>query len=175
MKKLSYFLLGIGALSFVACGGNTEPTPTPTGQDSTTVETPAEPTEPAASAASNTITIEGNDEMKYNTTEFTVKAGEEVSLTIKNVGKLPAEAMSHDVVILKPGTDVKDFGLKTVQAGGIEKISADMKAQIVAFTKMVGPGAEDTVKFTLPEAGAYPFFCSFPGHYASMNGTITAQ
>ena len=28
MKKLSYFLLGIGAFTFVACGGNTESTTT---------------------------------------------------------------------------------------------------------------------------------------------------
>lgn len=175
MKKLSYFLLGIGAFTFVACGGNTESTTTdePVATEETTT---TEETAPAAdqTADANTIVIEGNDQMQYNKTEFTVKAGE-VTISIKNVGKLPAEAMSHDVVVLKPGTDVKTVGMESAKVGGIEKITGDLKNSIIGYTEMAGPGEEKTATFNLSEPGVYPFFCSFPGHFAAMQGTITVE
>lgn len=174
MKKLSYFLLGIGAFTFVACGGNTESTTTdePIATEDTATEEVAPATDETADA--NTIVIEGNDQMQYNKTEFTVKAGE-VTITIKNVGSLPAEAMSHDVVVLKPGTDVKAVGMASVQDGGIEKVEGDLKASIIGYTEMAGPGEEKTATFNLTEPGVYPFFCSFPGHFAAMQGTITVE
>ncbi|MBW7871035.1 MAG: azurin [Flavobacteriia bacterium] len=174
MKKLSYFLLGIGAFTFVACGGNTESTTTD--ESVATEDTATEEAAPAAdeTADANTIVLEGNDQMQFNKTEFTVKAGE-VKITIKNVGSLPAEAMSHDVVVLKPGSVVKDFGMKAVEVGGIEKIDGDMKNSIVGYTEMAGPGEEKSATFNLSEPGVYPFFCSFPGHFAAMQGTITVE
>lgn len=80
MKKLSYFLLGIGAFTFVACGGNTESTTTD--ESVATEDTATEEAAPAAdeTADANTIVLEGNDQMQFNKTEFTVKAGEVKSL-----------------------------------------------------------------------------------------------
>lgn len=170
MKKLSYFLLGIGAFTFVACGGNTESATTD--EPVATEETATEETAPEADA--NTIVLEGNDQMQYNNTAFTVKAGE-VTITIKNVGSLPAEAMSHDVVVLKPGTDVKEVGMASAQNGGIEKVEGALKDAVIGYTEMAGPGEEKTATFKLTEPGVYPFFCSFPGHFAAMQGTITVE
>lgn len=172
MKKLSYFLLGMGAFAFVACGGNTESTPATDDVQTEDVQTEAPAAEETADA--NAIVVEGNDQMQFNKTEFTVKAGD-VTITIKNVGSLPAEAMSHDVVVLKPGTDVKEVGMASAQAGGIEKIEGDLKNSIVGLTEMAGPGEEKTATINLSEPGVYPFFCSFPGHFAAMQGTITVE
>lgn len=163
---------------FVACNGNKEnqstenssTTTAPAADSATTAATPAQ------TPASNTINITGNDQMKYDQTAFTVKSGEPVTLTMKNIGTLPAASMSHDVVILKPGSDINTFGQEVGKVqGNIEKLPADVKALIVAKTKLLGPGESDTITFTLPSAGEYPFLCSFPGHYAAMNGKITAQ
>lgn len=177
MKKVMFLAMTAASLLFVACGGNKEEA----GTSSTTTEAPADnaaATEaPAAEAAvSNTISLTGNDQMKYDQTAFTVKANQPIDLTMKNVGTLPAKSMSHDVVVLKPGTDINTIGQALAQAGGdIEKLPADLKGQIIAHTKMLGPGEEDKINFTLPAAGEYPFMCSFPGHYSVMHGTITAQ
>lgn len=124
-----------------------------------------------------TIEITGNDTMQFNSKAFEVNAGEEVTLVFKNIGKLPKAAMGHNVVILKPGSNVAVFATAAISAVANEYIPTDdaNKAMIVAHTKLLGPGEEDTIKFTLPEAGAYPFVCSFPGHFALMQGIITAK
>lgn len=130
-----------------------------------------------AANAGNKIEITGNDTMQFNSKVFEVAAGQEVTLVFKNLGKLPKAAMGHNVVVLKPGSDVMKFGGAAVAAAASEYIPQDgaFKDQIVAHTKLLGPGEEDTITFTLPEAGVYPFLCSFPGHFALMNGTITAK
>ena len=124
-----------------------------------------------------TIEITANDTMQFNSKAFEVPAGEEVTMVFKNLGKLPKAAMGHNVVILKPGSNVASFATAAVAAAANEYLPTDdtNKALIVAATKLLGPGEEDTIKFTLPEAGAYPFVCSFPGHFALMQGIITAK
>ena len=46
---------------------------------------------------------------------------------------------------------------------------------ILAHTKLINPGQSESIEFTLPAAGEYPYFCTFPGHVAIMNGVITVQ
>lgn len=125
----------------------------------------------------NKIEITGNDTMQFNSKAFTVQAGQEVTMVFKNIGKLPKAAMGHNVVILKPGSNVAAFATSAVGAVANEYIPTDdaQKALIIAHTKLLGPGEEDTITFTLPEAGEYPFVCSFPGHFALMQGIITAK
>lgn len=124
----------------------------------------------------NKIEITADDTMQYNSKAFEVAAGKEVTLVFKNLGKLPKAAMGHNVVILKPGTQPATYGMAAVSAAATEYIPQDdaSKALVIAHTKMLGPGEEDTITFTL-EPGEYPFVCSFPGHFALMNGVITAK
>ena len=131
---------------------------------------------PAAHHEGRRLEITSNDTMQYNSKVFEVKVGEEVTLVFKNLGKLPKVAMGHNVVILKPGSNVAGFATAAVGAVANEYIPTDdaNKAMILAHTKLLGPGEEDAIKFTLPEAGAYPFVCSFPGHFALMQGIIIA-
>lgn len=124
---------------------------------------------------SNTINLTGNDKMQYNKTSFEVKAGKKITLTMKNIGKLPAKAMSHDVVVLKPGNDTKTFGKAVTQKGSLDKMDKSKLNEIVAKTKMLGSGEKDEITFTLDEPGEYPFLCTFPAHYITMHGTITAK
>lgn len=122
------------------------------------------------------IEITANDQMQFDKKAIEVPAGEEVTLVFNNVGKLPKAAMGHNVVILKPDSDVMAFGAGAVAAAANEYVPASgpLADQIVAHTKLLGPGETDTITFTLT-AGVYKFLCSFPGHYALMQGTITAN
>ncbi len=187
MKKLMFISLAFATLLLVSCGNNKKKDAKEATNTETTVEeaasaessnesTAAEATQKEADAQNvQTINLTGNDKMQFNKTELTAKAGQKIKLTMKNVGSLPASAMSHDVVILKPGSSAKEFGLAATKAGDLEKLSEEMKAKMIIATKMLGPGESDTITFTLSEPGVYPFVCSFAGHYVTMNGTITVE
>lgn len=124
------------------------------------------------------VELTGNDAMQFSSKAFDVTAGQSVSLTLKHIGKLPKTAMGHNVVILKSGTVVATFATKAMTAKDTDYIpgDAESKGQIVAHTKTVGGGESDTVTFTAPtEPGAYPFLCTFPGHFAVMQGVMTVK
>ena len=114
------------------------------------------------------------DEMRYAQTEFTVAPGQTVHLVFNNTATSPA--MRHNVVILQQGSDVAAFGTAAVAAAATDYIPADMESQVIAHTAMSNPGQTVEVTFTAPEqAGDYPFLCTFPGHFATMQGTMHVQ
>ena len=124
------------------------------------------------------IVINGNDTMQFDVKAFDVKAGEKVSLTLKNSGKLPKIAMGHNIVLLKKGVTAIGFGQKALGAGAnaTNPLPDAVKADAIAWTKLLGPGESDTVSFTAPKvAGASEYVCTFPGHFAMMRGTMTVK
>ncbi len=129
-----------------------------------------------SAAAENTIHITGNDQMQFSLNAFTVQAGQEVSVTLENVGNLPKQAMGHNLVIIQAGTDINDFAQKALTASENEYIPQGAEDVIIAHTKLLGPGESDTITFTAPsDVGEYPFLCTFPGHAAIMQGVMTVQ
>lgn len=130
-----------------------------------------------AMASEAKIEITGNDQMQYNIKAFEVTEGQKVVLSFKHIGQLPAAAMGHNVVILKTGTVIPAFAGKCAPARDTQFIPADeeSKKQIVAHTKMLGGGESDEITFTAPAPGDYPFICSFPGHFAIMQGVMTVK
>ncbi len=128
--------------------------------------------------ADQKITITGNDSMQFDTKEFTVKAGKKVELTFKNVGKLPKLAMGHNLVILKEGVNPLKFGQKIMGMGAssTNPLPKECLEEVIAATKLLGPGESDKITFTAPsQAGFYQFICSFPGHYAIMRGVMVVE
>jgi azurin len=132
---------------------------------------------PCAFAADAKLELTGNDQMQFNTKALEVTTGDKVTLSFKHIGQLPAIAMGHNVVILKPGTSIPGFAAKCAPAKdhGYIPQDAESKAMIVAHTDLVGGGATTTTTFTAPEPGAYPFICTFPGHFAIMQGVLTVK
>lgn len=130
-----------------------------------------------AMAADVTIEMTGNDQMQYDKKAITVTEGDNLTIKLKHVGKLPKAAMGHNVVILKPGTAMPAFAMKCAPAAANDYIpqDAESKALIVAHTKMIGGGEETSVTFTAPAAGEYPYLCTFPGHFGVMNGKLTVK
>lgn len=130
-----------------------------------------------ASAEDAKVEITGNDQMQYSIKAFEVTEGQKVELTFKHIGQLPAVAMGHNVVILKTGTAVPAFATKCAPAKDTGYIPQDeeSKAMMIAHTKLIGGGESDTITFTAPAAGDYPFVCTFPGHFAIMQGVMTVK
>lgn len=155
------------AALLVACGGE---------QPANETETTTTPTEVVEEVpAIVEITIEGNDQMKYNLDRIDVKEGQTVRLTLKNVGELPKEAMGHNWILLASGTDKEKFAADAMTAKETDFIPAGYESAIIAHTKLLGPGESETIEFAAPAKGFYTFMCSFPGHFAFMKGTLYVQ
>lgn len=143
-------------------------------------ETPAPEAEAPAveqaetSSASNTVVIRPvGDNMQYETTEFTVQAGQTITLVMENVAT--SAAMQHNVVVLAMGSDINAFGMAAMQAGPDAGYIPESE-EIIAYTPMAKPGETTQIEFTVPsEPGDYPFVCTFPGHYALMQGVMKVE
>ena len=128
--------------------------------------------------ADHKITITGNDTMQFDIKEFTVQAGAKVELTFKNIGKLPKLAMGHNLVILKEGVSPLKFGQKIMGMGAspTNPLPKESLEEVIASTKLLGPGESEKLTFTAPkQEGLYQFLCSFPGHYAIMRGVMVVE
>ena len=124
------------------------------------------------------LELTGNDQMQYNTKTLEVTAGEKVTLSFKHIGQLQKVAMGHNVVILKAGTPIPTFATKAMTAAASDYIPADEESKklIIAHTKVLGGGESQTITFTAPaEAGDYPYLCTFPGHFALMQGVLKVK
>lgn len=162
-KTSIYTLICMLALS--ACGGDTKKAET--AEEAVTTETDV--------VKDGTLVIEANDQMQFNLSELRAKAGQEITLVLKNVGKMDKTVMGHNVIILKPGTDVAEYAKKAMTAKDTDYVPASESESVIAHTKLTGGGETDTITFTIPEKGTYDFICSFPGHYALMKGKLIVE
>ena len=123
------------------------------------------------------IAISASDQMKFDTTDITAKVGQQLTIVLTNDGSMAKAAMAHNIVILKPGTDVMAFVASASKREADGYLPGDDQAShILVHTKMLGPGEEDTISFTPKAPGVYAYVCTFPGHTAAgMRGTITVQ
>ncbi len=171
-NKVSLLIL-MGFLAVTSCGKKET---APTDQIETTeTSTEGESASTAAPTEENVLVIEGNDQMQFSVNELKAVSGKPIKLTLKHVGKIPKEAMGHNLVILQEGTDTAAFALKANDAKATDYIPESEKATIIAHTKLLGGGEEDTIEFTIDKKGSYPFICSFPGHVAMMKGILIVE
>jgi len=46
---------------------------------------------------------------------------------------------------------------------------------VIVHTKIIGGGETTTIEFDAPAVGTYDFICSFPAHFAMMNGKFIVE
>lgn len=167
--------MGLGLLTGCPKGGQEQAAPAPAQPQQE--EAAATTDEPEPQGEPVTITITGNDMMRFDTTAFSVKPRQPVTIVFKNVGTMPKESMGHNVVVLKQGVDVMGFANAATAHARNDYINPERKDEVIAFTPILGPGEEAEVSFTAPaETGDYDYICSFPGHAASgMVGVMTVE
>lgn len=130
----------------------------------------------AAATGSRVIEITGNDAMKFSVTSIDLKVGEEVKIKLTNVGTMPKQAMSHDLVVLKAGSDAGAFAMAAAPTAMKGTMPESLKGEVVAHTEMLGPKESGTITVKFDTPGEYPYLCSFPGHYqVGMKGMITVK
>ena len=167
MKKIAFVFLV--ALAF-SCGDDKKEQKT-----ETKVERSAFPAATKEDSKENVVVIEGNDQMKFNKTIIRVKSGQKVKLTLKHVGKMEKAVMGHNWALLVKDADLPAIGNAAAMEADNDYIPADMEDQIIIHTKMLGGGESDTIEFDAPEPGTYKFMCTFPGHYALMQGEFIVE
>lgn len=127
--------------------------------------------------APRVIEIVATDQMTWNASKITAKPGEAIRIKLVSKGVIPKVAMAHNFVLLKAATSVQKFVDAGASARATDFISPAMKGQVLAATKLAGPGETVWVDFKAPMAkGAYPYVCTFSGHYqAGMKGVLTVR
>lgn len=185
---LSTLLLSFAFLA--ACGSSEAPEPAPKAEKAAEkapekkaekpAPTPKAEPEPEVEIVVDdgtvvTVNLTASDAMQYNTTSIEVAAGRTIKLNLKHVGKMPADMMGHNFVLLASGTDMNAFAAAGVTAKDTDYIASTMADKVIAKTKMIGGGASDSIEFKAPAAGTYDFLCTFPGHSAIMKGKLIVK
>lgn len=181
------------AMGLAACGTESPPPAqdaTPPAAAPTTSAPPAAPAtqapapvagttpatdKPAAVVSDCSTTIEGDDAMQYNVGSITVPSScTEFTITLEHTGQLPVAVMGHNVVISQ-ASDLEAIARDGMAAGLEAGFVKPDDERVIAHSDMIGGGETTSVTFPVSEiqgAGPYAFFCSFPGHWAFMKGTI---
>ncbi|CAB3715403.1 MULTISPECIES: azurin [Achromobacter] len=126
-------------------------------------------------AAQCEATVESNDAMQFNVKEIVVdKSCKEFTVNLKHVGKMAKVAMGHNWVLTKEA-DKQAVATDGMGAGLAQDYVKAGDTRVIAHTKVIGGGESDSVKIDVSKLAAgenYAFFCSFPGHWAMMKGTL---
>ena len=105
---------------------------------------------PAPAAGPRVIEITAGDNMQYAMGDqhtgpgspglrIEAKAGEELKIVFTNAGTAPKEAMGHNIVVLKAGSDTGVFATAASAAKDTDYIPAALKDQVVGHTAILGP------------------------------------
>jgi azurin len=114
------------------------------------------------------------ERMIFDKTEFSVKAGQPVSLVFNN-----PDATPHNLAICQPGS-VEEVGLAGNEMAkdpdGIKKHFIPVTDKILHHTKLLNPNSSETLRFNAPtKPGDYPYVCTFPGHWVIMRGVMKVK
>ena len=175
---MKYTFIAINLLlgSLTACGGGESTPSTETAnQETTATENVKEEGTTSEEDGVVEITIESNDQMKYNLSEIRAKAGSTIVLTLVNVGTMPKDAMGHNWTLLNAGVDYKEYASAAESAKDNGYQVKGRESDVIAHTAILGPGETETLTFTAPAAGTYKYVCTFPAHYGTMNGTLIVE
>jgi azurin len=109
-------------------------------------------------------------QIKYDKTELTAVAGRPVEITLIN-----PDTMEHNFAITRPGQMQRvGIAISTMNPADAAAINYIPEGDAVLYhTPMLKPGQTYTLRFVAPDKpGKFPYVCTFPGHWQSMNGTI---
>jgi uncharacterized cupredoxin-like copper-binding protein len=105
------------------------------------------------------------EDFAFSPIEWTVAAGEEVTIELENTG-----SVLHEFVILRPGVEISSEAELPVTE---DELLADF---VYWETGWIKPGQSKTATFTAPVAGVYQVICAITTHFnAGMTGTLTVD
>ena len=112
------------------------------------------------------------DEMRFDTTSFTVQAGQPVKIWFENEDYSP-----HNLIIGQPGS-AEEIGTAADGLGAVGFVVGFVPKsdKIVVASKLLNYREFQMLEFTAPTApGDYDFLCTFPNHRQMMNGVMRVR
>ncbi|HCN31287.1 MAG TPA: hypothetical protein DIT64_21775 [Verrucomicrobiales bacterium] len=114
------------------------------------------------------------ERLLYDLREFKVAPGAPVKLVFENPDVTP-----HNLLIVQPGA-ADEVGMAGNEMAklpdGMAKGFLPDSPKILHHTRMLMQNESETLRFTAPEkAGAYPYICTFPGHWLVMKGEMVVE
>jgi putative membrane-bound dehydrogenase-like protein len=109
--------------------------------------------------------------LQYDKTEINAAPGQLIEVVFTN-----PDVMQHNFVLGAPGSlnAIGEAGdkLAATPAGLAQSYVPDIP-QVLFSTKLVEPSQTVTFQFPAPSAaGQYPYVCTFPAHWRTMNGVL---
>lgn len=111
----------------------------------------------------------GSD-LSYDVTEIKARAGEELTIRYVNASDMP-----HNIVLVREEGDINPVGIAALQAYENDYIPENEMDRIITYTELARPGDTVEFTFTVPPPGTYPYICSYPGHFTSMQGRLISS
>ena len=128
--------------------------------------------------AACSVDIEGNDAMQFNLKTIDVdKTCKDFTVNLKHTGKMAKNVMGHNWV-LTTTADMQGAATDGMSAGLDKDYLKAGDTRVIAHTKIIGGGETTSVTFPVSKLAAgtaYSYFCSFPGHWGVMKGTLTVK
>jgi azurin len=110
-------------------------------------------------------------EMRFDNTQLTVAPGQTVEIVYVN-----PDGMQHNFVLGAQGSlDAIGTAADIVarSPNGLAQQYVPDSQAVLFSTKLLEPGQTMTFQFKAPtEPGKYPYVCTFPAHWKTMNGTL---
>ena len=110
-------------------------------------------------------------QMQFDTKELTVAPGQLVEIVFVN-----PDGMQHNFVLGTQGSlDALGAAADVVARApnGLAQQYVPDSPQVLFSTKLLEPGQTVTFQFKAPaDAGKYPYVCTFPAHWKTMNGVL---
>lgn len=125
---------------------------------------------PAAwSGVDATVSIGTLPGLRFDRTEFLVRAGDRVQIVFNN-----DDDMLHNLVVTRPGTaDAVAEAALHLGLDGPQMFYVPDSPDVLFHTALLQPEASERIYFRAPsEPGVYPFVCTFPGHAFTMRGEM---
>ncbi len=116
-----------------------------------------------------TIILKAIAGLQYDQPRLVVKPRKRVRLILQNY-----DDMAHNLVVTRPNSRLRvvEAALR-MGADGAKNHYVPNLPDVMAHTKSVDPDESDTL-LIIPEEGAYPFVCTYPGHGSLMYGVLYA-
>jgi azurin len=113
-------------------------------------------------------------QLKFDRTDLTVAPGQLVQLVFTN-----PDVMQHNFILGAAGS-LEQLGTAADQmlatGDALAQSYVPQSSLVIFSTPIVNPGQTLTVQFRAPsQPGAYPYVCTFPGHWRVMNGMLTVK
>lgn len=128
---------------------------------------------PAAPADLQTITINAIEGLRFETGTLTATAGKPIAIKVAN-----PDLLQHNFVLGKPGSLDRIGGAADAlitSPKAIEMGYVPASVDIIAATGLLDPGKSELLMIGSLKPGAYPYLCTFPGHWRIMQGVLTVK